>query len=99
MRIVTSLLALAGIAAAAVGAAAPKAAPLMAPVAPESVLRWKLKIAPDTSSVRNPAGRLSIQPKRGGRRQVYWYLVYNSVGEEGMDTGQSLFTKLTFTFR
>lgn len=64
MRIVTSLLVLLGLAAAGAGAAAP-----------ESALRWKLNIAPDTSSVRNPAGRLSIKPNRG-RRQVYWYCVY-----------------------
>jgi hypothetical protein len=32
-------------------------------------------------------------------KDAHWYLVYNSVGEEGMETGQSLFTKLTFTFR
>lgn len=76
MRIVTSLLVLLGLAAASVGnAAAPKALAPAAP-APESVLRWKLAIAPDNSSVRNPAGRLSIKPNRGGRRQVYWYLVY-----------------------
>ncbi len=32
-------------------------------------------------------------------KDAHWYLVYNSVGEEGMETGQSLFTKLAFTFR
>lgn len=66
MRIVTSLLVLLGLALAAAGIAAPR----------ESALRWKLEIAPDTSTIRNPAGRMSLTPKRGGRRQVYWYLVY-----------------------
>lgn len=63
----TSLLLVAGILGSAVLAAA----------APEgSVLRWKLKIAPDASMPRNPAGRLVVKPQKGPE-QVYWYVVYS----------------------
>lgn len=84
MRIVTSLLVLLGLAAAGVGMAAPK----------ESALRWKLDIQPDTSTLRNPAGRMTVSPSRG-RKQVYWYLVYTVRNTH--DEAVSLSTHLRMT--